>query len=51
MQWDWVYLAQKTHEGAELMLIPAENLSTKPRKTKYLKLSLEVLVVLFRLYF
>ena len=49
MMTDWIYLAKKTHKGAEMMLIP--DTKQNKHKTKYMKLTLEVLVVLFRLYF
>ena len=48
---DWVYLAKKTHEGAEIMLLPDETRPHVRRKRKILKFSFEVLMVLFRLYF
>ena len=50
---DWVWLAKKTHEGAEIMRLPDEEqqkTSQKKRKHKFWKTTLEVLVVLVRLY-
>ena len=48
---DWIYLAKKTHEGAEMMLIPEKQNIQTHKKHRIMKLTLEVLVVLFRLYF
>ena len=47
---DWVYLADKTKQGAELMLIP-EHAPNLKRRRKLTKLSLDILFVLLRLYF
>ena len=44
---DWVYLADKTKSGAEIMLIPDY---IPPKKTKLLKISLDILWILVRLY-
>ena len=47
---DWVYLADKTKQDAELMLIP-EHAPNLKRRSKLTKLSLDILFVLLRLYF
>ena len=47
MKNDWIYLADKTKKGAEIMLIPDY---VPPKKTKLMKLSLDVIWILIRLY-